>query len=175
MEIGKSLLETLKQISTALSTADVEHCLIGGLALAMVARPRTTEDIDILVLLNEEQIGKLSAIIHEGFQVIHAHKEVMTFGKSKIWRVLLSDPFSGEGSVLLDILFAEHVIHQNAVRNALTVTVDSIPISVVKPEDLILLKMLSGRDQDLLDIELIREENQNNLDEGYIKIWKERI
>ena len=175
MEIGKSLLETLKKISTALSRADVQYCVIGGLALAMIARPRATEDIDVLVLLNEEQKEKLSAIIHESFRVIHAHEEVVTLGRSKIWRILLGDPLAGETSVLLDILFAEHVIYQNAVRNALTITVEAIPISVVKPEDLILLKMMSGRAQDLLDIELIREENSNDLDEEYIETWKERI
>ncbi len=35
----------------------------GGLALAMIARPGSTEDIDVLVLLNEEQREKLSVII----------------------------------------------------------------------------------------------------------------
>ena len=59
MEIAKELLETLKSLCVLLRDARVEFCLIGGLAVAIQAKPRATEDIDLLVLIDEQQIQTL--------------------------------------------------------------------------------------------------------------------
>ena len=129
MEIGKSLLETLKSISEIFSNADIQFCLVGGLALGIIAQPRATEDIDLLVLFSEEEREVLARIIRKNFQVIDIHAHVMLIGKSKIWRILLQDPYNREGIMIIDILFADHVIYQNAVKNSIRITVDTILIT----------------------------------------------
>ena len=175
MEIGKSLLETLIKLSLAFSKEDIKFCLVGGLALGMIARPRATEDIDVLVLLGEDQKKRVSETIHRNFDVILQHDEVMVIGKTKILRFLLQDPHLKEGIIIVDILFTENVIYSNAVKNSIKVTINSTQIPVVKPEDLILIKMLSNRDQDKIDIQTIIEENEDNIDEEYINTWKKFI
>jgi len=175
VEIGKSFLETLLKLSLAFSKADLKFCLVGGLALGMIARPRATEDIDILVLPGEDQKLMITNILRKNFEVIHQHNEVMVIGKTKILRTLLQDPYLKEGIIVLDILFAENVIYRNAVKNSMKITVESTPIPVVQPEDLILIKMLSNRDQDKIDIQTIREEYADDIDEEYINKWEKFV
>ncbi len=172
MEVGKSLLETLIKLSLVFSKADLKFCLVGGLALGIIARPRATEDIDLLVLLGADQRKRIAEILNKNFKVIHQHDDVMVIGKTKIFRTLLKDPHIKEGVIIVDILFAENIIYRNAIKNSIIVTVDKTAIPVVKAEDLILMKMLSSRDQDKIDIQTIREENSDDIDEEYINTWK---
>ncbi len=175
MEIGKSILKTLIKLSIEFSKADLQFCLVGGLALGMIARPRATEDIDLLVLLREDQRERIDDILGKNFKVIHRHNDVMVLGKTKILRTLLQDPHLKEGIIIVDVLFAENVIYQNAVKNSINVTVCSTQIPVAKAEDLILIKMISNRDQDKIDIQTIHEENPDDIDEKYIDTWKEFV
>lgn len=85
MEIGKSLLETLIKLSLTFTKEDIKFCLVGGLAMGMIARPRATEDIDVLVLPGEDQKKRVSETIHRNFDVILQHDEVMVIGKTKIY------------------------------------------------------------------------------------------
>ncbi len=99
----------------------------------------------------------------------------MVIGKTKILRFLLQDTHLKEGIIIVDILFTDNVIYSNAVKNSIKVTINSTQIPIVKPEDLILIKMLSNRDQDKIDIQIIIEENEDNIDEEYISTWKKFI
>lgn len=174
MEVGKSLFVTLKRLSRLFFKSNISFCLIGGLALGMVAKPRSTEDIDLLVLLDEDQRESIALIIRKHFRIIEIHSTVMQIGRSRVWRIVLQDPYHEGGIVILDVVFADNTIYRNAVKNSVPVQVDAVTIPVVKPEDLILIKMLSGRDQDKLDIQLIRSENPD-LDEEYIRTWQEFV
>ena len=52
MDIARSLFETLKSLCRILGDARLEYCLIGGLAVGILSKPRATEDIDLLVLIS---------------------------------------------------------------------------------------------------------------------------
>jgi len=63
MEIAKSLIETLKKLCLLLSEAHIKFCLIGGLAVGILAKPRATEDIDLLdIRAIEESIDGIQPI-----------------------------------------------------------------------------------------------------------------
>ena len=53
-----NLARTLELIDlcSLLNDEQIDFCLIGGLAVAILAKPRATEDIDLLILINEEKI-----------------------------------------------------------------------------------------------------------------------
>lgn len=59
METAKGLTEVLKKLAGLLAKEELDFCLVGGGAVGMVATPRATEDIDILVLLDEHLEGKV--------------------------------------------------------------------------------------------------------------------
>ncbi len=56
MGVAENLLHTLKSLCSLLNDEQIDFCLIGGLAVAILAKPRATEDIDLLIFINEEKI-----------------------------------------------------------------------------------------------------------------------
>jgi len=48
-------------------------------------------------------------------------------------------------------------------------------INIATPEDLIILKLLSGREQDRLDAMKILEIQKDKLDKDYLQTWIEKL
>jgi len=160
MEIAKGLIETLKDICLCFKEADIRFCLVGGLAVAILAKPRSTEDIDLLVLLQEENRKQLEIILRDKFKVAKVN-EVMHFKNAAIWRVLLHNPSADDkGFLIVDFIFADNDIYRDAIKNRIQITVDDVEIPVAAPEDLIKIKQLANRPQDLIDIEMLRKEGR---------------
>ena len=132
-----------------MEAAHVDHCLIGGLAVGILAKPRATEDIDLLILIEEQQIPCLMALLKKHLDVIH-EGHVMHFPQATIWRTLIGTP-AGD-TVLVDFLLANHEVYREAVLNPIKLAVDDVSIPVVNRESLIKIKEMSGRPQDILDI-----------------------
>ena len=161
MEVAKNLFETLKQLCLILNKSDIYYCLIGGLAVGMVSRPRATEDIDLLVLLNEQDRGSIVNLLRDEFELIQ-DDNVMNFKDTTILRVVIRESHKKDKSlVIVDFIFANNAIYKKAVYNPIKLIVDGITIPVASPENLIEIKKLSNRPQDLLDIQAIREEYRN--------------
>lgn len=158
MEIAKNLIETLKRLSIILDEAHIPYCLIGGLAVGILAKPRATEDIDLLILLEEEGKDPLANLLRKHFTIIH-DDTTMHFKDATIWRVVFSSPIEiDECLVIVDFLFADNDIFRKAIQDPVYIKIDNEKVAVAKPESLIAIKQLSNRPQDLIDIESIRQE-----------------
>jgi hypothetical protein len=70
MDIGHGLIETLKRAATALNAAGIPYCLAGGLAVSMLSRPRATEDVDLIVMVEEGGLNRLETLLRAAFEVI---------------------------------------------------------------------------------------------------------
>ena len=157
MEIAKSLIETLKKLCLLFGEAHIKFCLIGGLAVGILARPRATEDIDLLVLIDESKKETIGKFIRNNFEVIQDHN-LMRFKEATIWRIVIKDAFTNDsGLVIIDLVFADNEVYEKAVKDVITIQIDRVDIPVVKPENLIRIKRLSNRPRDLLDIQAIEE------------------
>lgn len=128
---------------------------MGGLAVGILAKPRATEDIDLLVLIdNKETIGSL---LRHDFEIIQDH-DSMHFKETTIWRIVIKDTFTNDrGLVIIDLIFADNEIYKEAVADVIKLQIDNIDIPVVKPENLIRIKKLSNRPRDWIDIQAIEE------------------
>ena len=155
VDISRSLFETLKNLCRILEAAHVDYCLIGGLAVGILAKPRATEDIDLLILIDEQQIPSLMALLKKHLDVTH-EGHVMHFPQATIWRTLIGTP-AGD-TVVVDFLLANHEVYREAVLNPIKLAVDDVSIPVANRELLIKIKELSGRPQDLLDITSLKEQ-----------------
>jgi len=157
MEIARGLIETLKKLCLVFNEAQVKFCLIGGLAVGILARPRATEDIDLLVLIDENQTEPIAKLIRNNFEVVQDHN-LMHFKQTTIWRIVIKDAFTkNNGLVIIDLVFADNEIYEKAVQDVITIQIDEVDIPVVKPENLIRIKRLSNRPRDLLDIRELQE------------------
>jgi predicted nucleotidyltransferase len=157
MDIARSLLETLKSLCRILEDARVDHCLIGGLAVGILGKPRATEDIDMLVLIDEAQMPSLMSRLREHLKVIR-EGHVMHFPEATIWRTVIGSPTGEEGDVVVvDFLAADADVYRKAVLDPIKLEFEGVTIKVARPEHLITMKQMSGRPQDLLDIASLTE------------------
>jgi hypothetical protein len=161
VDVAGELFNTLIILCNILRNAHVEFCLIGGLAVAIQAKPRATEDIDLLVLIEEQQIQSLVGLLKKRFTIIN-EKNIMHFENATICRMVLASPANDEiGIVVVDFMLADHEIYREAIRNSISLTVDGETIPLARPESLIRMKELSKRPQDLLDIAALKEALDN--------------
>ncbi|MBI4975866.1 MAG: nucleotidyl transferase AbiEii/AbiGii toxin family protein [Spirochaetes bacterium] len=166
MDIPHDIIGTLKTLSSVCTAHGMRYCLVGGLAVSIVAAPRATEDIDITLLINADELPRLREILNAAFDIIQFNEERLDLSGAFIQRVVIRGKNSS-GFVILDVLLPVHPIYRQAVERAIPLSVDNVIIPVARPEDLILMKMLSKRPQDVADIETIRREC-DGLDESYI-------
>lgn len=158
MEIARGILTVLKRAATLLKENDIAYCLAGGLAVSLLARPRATEDVDLIIYLQESDMPAFEALVSSHFEVIQV-RDVMRFRTASIWRFVIGDGI--DGSVILDLILADRDEYRTAVANAVEIVVDDCLINVIEPQDLIVVKQLAGRPVDLMDIEALREAKVN--------------
>ena len=53
------LFQSLSQFQRRLTTAGIDSAVIGGIAVSVWARPRTTRDVDLKILLHRDQAQRL--------------------------------------------------------------------------------------------------------------------
>jgi Nucleotidyl transferase of unknown function (DUF2204) len=157
VEIAKGLFETLKKVTNLFNEAGLPYCLIGGLAVGMLAKPRATEDIDLLVFIDEKNEEIIRNLFGKNFEIIQ-DQGLTNFKEARIWRIVIKDAYSSEnGFVIIDMILADNRIYREAVTDVVKIKIDETIISVVTPENLIRIKSISNRPVDLLDIEAIKE------------------
>ena len=72
-----------------------------------------------------------------------------------------------------DLILAEIPYQDWVVQRAISVKVFDVQVPICTPEDLIILKLIAYRRQDLLDIEKVLEKNLHRLDKEYLREWFE--
>lgn len=124
-----------------------DFALTGALALSALTQPRATRDIDFIISMEKDKIPFfvewLTSSKEYKFTKHHIGRR-----KDRI-KDLVEVPL---GSTWVDMIIAAHEIEKEAVSEAVSASVyKSLKLKVVRPEYLILLKLLAGSDQDMID------------------------
>lgn len=165
------LIQSLKEVCSFLDGASVEYMLVGGLAVGIWAEPRATVDIDFLVSIRINDVEDLKQRLTESNRFVFIHDKPMVFGKVSFLRATLkSNP-----DVSLDFLFVDDVFKNEALKRKKAIQLTDFSVNISTPEDLIILKLVSGRDQDRLDARKIRDIQRENLDIDYLRKWLEKL
>lgn len=139
---------TLDKIIRRFFSEDVQYAFIGGFAMAMWGIPRTTIDLDILV--NKKDLGKIDAILKEyGFTCVFSSEDVAQY--------ISSLAIFGE----IDFLLAYREFSLKMLNNAIEKPVfgGEMSIKVLRLEDIIGLKIQAASNnkerstREYLDIE----------------------
>ena len=125
----------------AARTAGAQVALTGGTALEAWGLARATHDVDLVFLLPPGRFGRFQhALRAQGAQVLELRGDART-----AWlRVAVR-------GVQIDWLRAWDPPSQRALRRAVVRQVLGLRLKVLRPEDLILLKLRVGRPRDLDD------------------------
>jgi hypothetical protein len=148
-----TLTEELFRLIRAFERDSIDYAVCGGLAMALHGYARTTQDIDVMMLA--ENIDRAKAVARESGFEIDAGRMDFGGGKTCIYRLAKIDP-EYEDALPLDIIMVTKN-NQNVWDNRIPIETRLGPIWSVTKAGLIQMKKLSGRKQDMADIERLEE------------------
>lgn len=158
--IEAPLIEGFIQLNTFFQDHKIRYCIIGGLAAGYWGIPRFTKDVDFTVV---SRTGNLTPLL--------------TLMKKNNFHIVEKGPgqmqITGHDSLRFeaDIILAETDYQDWVVQRARPVPMFNITAPICSPEDLIILKLIANRRQDLLDIENVLKNCANQLDKKYLQEW----
>jgi hypothetical protein len=148
------LYDELRSLIAALDQHEIDYALCGGIALAIYKRPRTTVDIDLLIVA--DSLDEVIELAKSRDYTIRGLDLTLANDAIEIRRVSKID--NETGFVLsLDMLLVTPQIQQ-IWDSRVRADWEGGKLSVVSREGLIALKKLSGRPQDLADISALMED-----------------
>ncbi|MDP8960119.1 MAG: nucleotidyltransferase family protein [Actinomycetota bacterium] len=124
----QQFLDVLREALDVLERAAIPHALMGGLAIAVLGRPRWTHDIDIFVRPDDARRA-LGAFEEAGFDVEETNP---------MW--LFKATKSG---VLVDLIFRSHGTYfdDEMLRRSVETAFKGERVRLLPPEDLIVIKV----------------------------------
>ncbi len=156
--------EFTKKLILALNQTGISYTLIGGVAAMFYGRPRTTQDCDVIISLDESQIKQLCESLRSHGFLINETDVHMAFKEKSHFNAYLNNfylfraDFSWKNGSLADHTF----------KHAKTESIFGVRAQVTSPEDLIIAKLVYGSGQDFDDaLAVLRR--QKNLDKKYIQ------
>jgi hypothetical protein len=164
-----SLAALLQRISVCFRRERIPYVLIGAWALAVWGRPRATTDLDFLVLVNEEDLGRLTnRIIRAGMELDETWQE---------WNPMLRGfqlRFQSQG-ITIDVLRPRDSHDQQVFQRKKKKRMDGRYYWVVSAEDFILQKLKVQRPRDFEDAVSVVERSRGKLDREYLGRWARRL
>ena len=153
-------MEAYKEIFQALQDAHVDYIIVGGVAMNLLGCPRFTNDIDILLALDEKNLKTMaSAMCDLGYEQriplaleeLGDEKKALRLVKEKN---LLAYTFYNPKEPLysVDIIVGASTEFNRYRQNRVLLSLWGLTLPVVSIDDLIGLKRESDREKDALDV-----------------------
>ncbi|MEW6006845.1 MAG: nucleotidyltransferase [bacterium] len=161
-----TLEEALFRFTSILEGLNINYAIIGAIASGIYGLPRTTYDIDILLNIEKIKIPPfLEGLKDKGFSFNEKILDELNEG-------YLSE--AHYKNVRVDILLPVLPYFNEVIEGAISFNFLNRKIRFARPEDLIILKLLSNRGSDKEDIFGIKEINYS-LNISYIKDSLKRL
>lgn len=140
-------LAALRCLSDALRELGTESVLIGGVAVSLLAQARYTRDVDILVILDTSDAGKL-------INVAQRHQFAPLFSDAAEFAVAarIAPLTHISTGITVDVALGCMPFEAEVIARAQPFPGNDIHIGLPTPEDLLILKAIAGRPKDLEDI-----------------------
>jgi hypothetical protein len=154
------------RVASGLAEAGIPYMLVGGLAVAFHGIPRFTEDIDVTLGLDAEDIDKVLTLC-ERIGLSALPEDSGEFVRST--NVLPAQDLAS--GVRVDFLFSSLPYERSAIGRSSGISVQGTEVRVATPEDLILYKLFAGRPRDVEDARGIVTVRGETLDWEYLRKW----
>ncbi len=162
----------IKEVVARLGHAGIEYMLTGSLAMTIYTAPRMTRDVDMVVQLNVEDVGRLVALFQHDFYIDGPSVREAIIHR-RMFNIIHDD-----SAVKIDFIVLkdqEYRLTEFARRRM--VDLDGVGIKVVAPEDLILSKLVwakSSRSE--LQLRDVRQLLMvKSLDVAYMDHWADTL
>lgn len=151
-------------LAAALGRVPASWYVFGAQAVVFWGRPRLTADVDVTVRMDPEDPERLARVLADaGFSLRLAASRDFVHRT----RVL---PFLHVASGLpLDVVLAGPGLEEVFLSRTVPVTIGSVTVPVISPEDLIATKILAGREKDIEDVRSVLRERRARLDLAIVR------
>ncbi len=154
MSESRSLAELEDAVRALLAWSEASRVpilVIGGVAVSILSKPRTTKDVDIIAWLPNHNEWRAFLTEGERHGIVPRIPDALGFALNS--RVLLLK--HDRSGVPIDVSMGALPFEENAVRRAVPTEVGSLRVPLPLPEDLLVMKAVAHRSRDMLDIESI--------------------
>jgi hypothetical protein len=158
-------LAPLRDLAAWIHGEKAPAIVIGGVAVALQGRPRTTRDIDILLFLDET---RWPAFLRAGNRYGFSGRipGVLEFARKS--RMLLARHKAS--TIDVDFTCGNLPFERECVMRAMTADVGAFSLPIATPEDLIIMKAVAHRPRDLADVAALLQANPK-LDVRRVRRW----
>ncbi|HYY55868.1 MAG TPA: nucleotidyl transferase AbiEii/AbiGii toxin family protein [Pyrinomonadaceae bacterium] len=164
-----AFVAALEALTSWLETEHVPYTTIGGVAVSLLAQPRATQDIDIVIWLDQEKWESLlQAGKAHGFEP--RINDALGFAVKSLV-LLLRHQRSG---VSIDLSCGALPFEREMIARAQILNIGALSLRVPTPEDLIITKAVAQRPKDVADMESLLNIH-HNLDIAYIRLRVEEF
>ena len=142
--------EDLKELLRAFNDHGVKYLVVGGYAYGIHAEPRATKDLDIFIRSDEENSQAVFRALAQ-FGAPMSGLSQADFMDGSTFQI-------GQPPARIDLLQrVDGLSFDEAWKNRVDGIVDGeIRIMIISKSDLIRNKLASGREQDILDVKMLR-------------------
>ncbi|MGV8120143.1 MAG: nucleotidyl transferase AbiEii/AbiGii toxin family protein [Candidatus Xenobiia bacterium LiM19] len=152
-----------EEVFRKLNECNVKYLVAGGLAVNLHGVPRMTQDLDLLVELNEENIMRILKALSEIGYLPRLPVRLEEFADKDIRESWIREKnmkaftlfHSQKPFQEVDLLFDSPVDYRDAALHMEIRKAGALSIPVVAIDDLIAMKSAAGRKQDLSDIRML--------------------
>ena len=159
------LLAVLSDLMAWLQAGAAPGVVIGGLAASLLGRPRLTRDVDVLLVLDE---GRWPEFLATGalYGFVPRRSDSLSFARQTLVLLVRHEP----SGIDADMIFGSLPFEKEAVARAVWVELSGVRIPLPRPEDLIIMKAVAHRPQDLADIAAVLAAHPR-LNLGWVRRW----
>lgn len=164
-QIFKEALE----VQTLLTDLHVAYTFVGGIANAVYGAPRLTHDADVLILLSDAEVKPFISKLKQRMRILP--EDPYDFAAKT--RVIPCELGSG---FRIDFVLAEVEFERELIHHSREISIDrKNRLKVCSAEDLIIMKVVSGRPKDLEDVNGILLRQGSSIDQSYVETWLKRF
>ncbi len=153
------------EILEGLYEKKIRYLIVGGLSVNLYGVPRLTQDIDIIISTDRENILKIITLLKNHGYVPRLSvnpEDLADFDKMKDWvenRNLKAFSFYHKKDIykVVDIVLVHPLDFEKSFKNRTVKRVKDIEIYLASIDDVIKTKLFSGRAQDISDIEMLKK------------------
>ena len=169
----KLVMQTLNQLWLELQKSEIQVAVAGGIALSFWGHPRSTQDIDLSVLANNDDA--LTPLLRKmGMRLKSSRPLPLELFHLSQWTFEPDDAFV---EVEIDLLIGDSDYYRSVLSRARQVHLEgvAIPVQVLTVEDLILHKLFAQRLIDQADVLTMFELHFEELEHVYLHFWADRL
>ncbi len=168
------LTAALRDFASLFERLQASYVLMGGFAVRVYGIPRPTYDVDFTIAIARERLPELYRAISESGYTVPEPYESGWVDQIAGMPLVKARLFFEGSTIDIDIFLAESAFQDQLLARRKRQQLDDMPVWLVSPEDLILLKLIASRPRDLVDIDDVLF-IQGSLDEDYMRRWAERL